>query len=72
MGHIVEGSLDRLKLQLGHTHAIHVIHAIHAVAHTVTPQVGRADTPQAPAQQGVQDILAPPFPISTDDVRWCS
>ena len=48
MGHIVEGSLDRLKLQLGH---IHAIHAMHAVAHTVTPQDGRADTAQQ-AQQG--------------------
>lgn len=51
VGHIVEGSLDRLKLQLGHIHAIHAIHAMHAVAHTVTPQDGRADTAQQ-AQQG--------------------
>lgn len=66
MGHIVEGSLDRLKSQLGHSHAIHAIHAIHAVAHTVTPQDGRADTAQAQLQ-GVQDILVPPFPISNSN-----
>ena len=60
-GHIVEGSLDRLKSQLGHSHAIH------AVAHTVTPQDGRADTAQQAQLQGVQDILVPPFPISNSN-----
>jgi hypothetical protein len=64
VGHIVEGSLDRLKSQLGHSHAIH---AIHAVAHTVTPQDGRADTAQQAQLQGVQDILVPPFPISNSN-----